>query len=936
MFGLLDWLRKDNSVIIEKIDMEHDLESSQDTEMPSKEKSAREALQTYLTRAKLNPAKAENEKRRRKDTIRKISMIYKKCESTRSLEDRQLLEKHPDIVKQVKKRKERVEIYKERIVEKEDDLHVIEAKVGELASIILQAKHLICYTGAGISTSALIPDYRGSKGIWTLLSKGEDIGEHDLSAANPTFTHMALYELHKKGILRYVVSQNCDGLHLRSGLPRSSLSEIHGNMYIEVCKTCKPISVYWRLFDTTEMTARYCHKTKRLCHHCSEPLYDTIVHFGERGNLKWPLNWAGACQHAEKADVILCLGSSLKVLKKYTWLWQMDKPARNRAKICIVNLQWTPKDNLASIKINGKCDQVLEMLMRILNIPVPVYKKEKDPIFIHATLLMPEELHTLSQPLLKQSEIDHADEVDKISSSYSCTNDSEKSCSTSDSEYRATISRGPRIRTPLKQMSGTRIKTNLDLKNKVKFVSQINSEDESSTSATADDVHIQKLAEVDKKSFFDDKIKLEPQNLNAIKIESATSMESGLNTQCPSDLRTLEAKVNKEDSPLSCWQQRKKEIKIELNKESLVKLPLKLERNENVLVEIAELHRSEQLLIRQATELTKNAEEFLKRLENEMSSNLQQGKSENQPPNGFVKPPTNGFKLTAGSIDNVKNELINHSSVKNVIVPVAPNTESTIFNGYKVDPGVQALSSQNAFNETETSEPPPLTPLVKQLQNSPNKITSPPLGTLDEETLSADEGSADGDSTNECASEQVIVAQMDILKNFALTCPKRVANGSRIDAQQRYHLLRSKLPSWCDAKYAYSGLHSIVFPPPADINIWNSQIVPIFAMNRSAASCEFCFDHYAESECQFYRKFDLHDRKHKKRTRKGRFVVCECCPLSENEEDDDYDENISLAHIAAAELAKRRNHINSSFPRKLARTQAGWYGKGYKKYRRRK
>ena len=71
-----------------------------------------------------------------------------------------------------------------------------------------------------------------------------------MAKAIPSFTHMTLVALEEAGYLKYLVSQNTDGLHMRSGFNVEKLAELHGNRCLEKCKKCK--SNFLRDFRTRE------------------------------------------------------------------------------------------------------------------------------------------------------------------------------------------------------------------------------------------------------------------------------------------------------------------------------------------------------------------------------------------------------------------------------------------------------------------------------------------------------------------------------------------------------------------------------------------------------------------------------------------------------------------------------------------------------------
>mmetsp|Transcript_13328 Transcript_13328/g.41084 ORF Transcript_13328/g.41084 Transcript_13328/m.41084 type:complete len:330 (-) Transcript_13328:139-1128(-) len=120
--------------------------------------------------------------------------------------------------------------------ETEDAPRALATKLERLAELAKNAERIVFLTGAGISTSAGIPDFRGPNGIWTLEDEakktkrkrrrvGAVIDEATSGAsfetAVPTPTHMALTALASLDKITFLATQNVRG---RRGRPPTGRS----------------------------------------------------------------------------------------------------------------------------------------------------------------------------------------------------------------------------------------------------------------------------------------------------------------------------------------------------------------------------------------------------------------------------------------------------------------------------------------------------------------------------------------------------------------------------------------------------------------------------------------------------------------------------------------------------------------------------------------
>uniref|UniRef100_A0A6Q2ZAU9 NAD-dependent protein deacylase sirtuin-6 n=1 Tax=Esox lucius TaxID=8010 RepID=A0A6Q2ZAU9_ESOLU len=253
-----------------------------------------------------------------------------------------------------------------------DSKDELREKVEALAQLIRNSQYLVVHSGAGISTSSGIPDFRGPKGVWTMEERGESPHfDTTFEEARPSLTHMALLGLQRAGHLKYLISQNVDGLHVRSGFPRDLLSELHGNMFVEECEKCGRQYVRDKVIGVMGLkpTGKYCEEVRgRGLRACRGKLISTILDWEDALPDK-DLNRAEDA--SRRADLALTLGTSLQI-KPSGDLPLVTK--RKGGKVVIINLQPTKHDKHAHLRINGYVDEVMSQLMGLLGLAIPKWE----------------------------------------------------------------------------------------------------------------------------------------------------------------------------------------------------------------------------------------------------------------------------------------------------------------------------------------------------------------------------------------------------------------------------------------------------------------------------------------------------------------------------------------------------------------------------------
>jgi len=273
----------------------------------------------------------------------------------------------------------------DRIAEyNEKDEDTLNKKIAKLAELIKGANYVTFYTGAGVSTSAGVPDYRGPTGSWTMRAQGKvATAKVGILDAQPTVTHVAMATMIKRGIAHYVVTTNLDGLFRKAGLEaHTHICNLHGCFYTERCTACG--YEFERNYQVRKDYITGNDHHVGVCEQCGcSPIEkiekgkptgfyesvgtrdknvgtkDTIINFGDKLD---KIDWDECDQHCQKSDLVIVAGTSmtLRHITHFPFLAQNNKYGNGTetGKVVIINLQETPDDDKCDFRIWANCDTV--------------------------------------------------------------------------------------------------------------------------------------------------------------------------------------------------------------------------------------------------------------------------------------------------------------------------------------------------------------------------------------------------------------------------------------------------------------------------------------------------------------------------------------------------------------------------------------------------
>ncbi|HWC25498.1 MAG TPA: NAD-dependent deacylase [Solirubrobacteraceae bacterium] len=232
-----------------------------------------------------------------------------------------------------------------------------------LAQLVRGAGSVVALTGAGISVPSGIPDFRTpGKGVWENVDPME-VAHIDAWRANPerfwsfygqrfqtlgdkqpNGAHRALVELERRGLLDAVITQNIDMLHRRAGT--RELVEVHGSIASCSCPACgERVPSAAVLAQLRDVAVPACA--------CGRPLKPDVVLFGE---LLPQAALERAIELAARADLLLCVGSSLEV---YPVAQLPAVTLDHGGEVALVTQGPTPYDGRAAVRLGGDVEQEL-------------------------------------------------------------------------------------------------------------------------------------------------------------------------------------------------------------------------------------------------------------------------------------------------------------------------------------------------------------------------------------------------------------------------------------------------------------------------------------------------------------------------------------------------------------------------------------------------